>query len=308
MKITGVSMLNEHELVSIFCEIDDFLIEFKDYQDKNLLPSSTQSKRGPTCSLSNSEIMLILILFQMLGYRNFKTFYQGFICRYWHEYFPKLPSYTRFVELISRVIMPLTFFTTLRSGKRRGIYYIDSSCLPNCNIKRSRRHRTFEGVAKYGKTSVGWFFGLKLHIVINDIGEIIAFKITQGNRSDVKIAESLLTDLQGLAFGDKGYIGKKIFDSLLNKGLKLITRKRKNMKKDKSMSDYEKQLLNQRGLVETVFDCLKNKFHVWHTRHRSIANGMTHLMAALAAYAIEPLKLNAIKRISTNKNTPAIKM
>ena len=295
-------MLHEHELIRIFCEIDDFLVEFEDYQEKHLLPGNKKSNRGPDCSLSHSEIMLILILFQMLGYRNFKTFYESFICRYWREYFPQLPSYVRFVALISRVIMPLTFFTTLRSGKRRGVYYIDSSCLPSCHIKRSKRHRTFEGVAQYGKTSVGWFFGLKLHLVINDIGEIIAFKITQGNRSDVKTAEALLTDLQGLAFGDKGYIGKKIFDALLNKGLKLITRKRKNMKKDKSISDYEKQLLNQRGLVETVFDCLKNKFHVWHTRHRSMANAMTHLMAALAAYAIEPLKLSAIKRISVDQN------
>jgi len=113
-------------------------------------------------------------------------------------------------------------------------------------------------------------------VVINQFGELIAFKITRGNVSDSAVAGSLLSALEGLAFGDKGYIGKKLFDELFKKGLKLIT-------------SYEKQLLNQRNLIETVFDCLKHKYHVWHTRHRSILNAMTNLMAALAAYTIEPL-------------------
>lgn len=124
---------------------------------------------------------------------------------------------------------------------------------------------------------------------------MIAFKITRGNVHDGSAAGSLLSMLEGLAFGDKGYIGKKLFDELLKKGLKLITRKRKNMKEKLVLSGYEKQLLNQRNLIETVFDCLKHKYHVWHTRHRSISNAMTHLMAALAAYTIEPLKLSAFK-------------
>lgn len=219
-------MLKEHELIRIFCQIDDFCDEWQHNQQQHLLIARTTQRRGPACQLSVSEMMTILIIFQMIGYRNFKTFYEGFLLRYWREYFPKLPSYTRFVELISRAILPLTFFTSLYSGTRRGIYYIDSSCLPTCHIKRSKRHRTFESLAHYGKTSVGGFFGLKLHLIINDIGELIAFKITQGNRSDIKTAAPMLAHLKGLAFGDKGYIGKKVFVALLEKGLKLITRKK----------------------------------------------------------------------------------
>jgi hypothetical protein len=296
------NMLKECELVKLFCQIDDFITELEQKEHQNLLGSETKHKRGPACRLSASEIMSILIIFQMIGYRNFKTFYEGFLLRYWSEYFPDLPSYTRFVELIPRAIMPLILFTSLNSGKRSGIYYIDSSCLPTCHIKRSKRHHTFKDVAKYGKTSVGWFFGLKLHLIINDIGELIAFKITQGNRSDIKTAQPMLAKLKGLAFGDKGYIGKKVFDVLFENGLKLITRKRKNMKNNMPLSSYEKQLLDQRGLIETVFGCLKHKFHVWHTRHRSVTNAMTHLMAALAAYTIEPLKFTAIKRLNSDAN------
>ena len=93
----------------------------------------------------------------------------------------------------------------------------------------------------------------------------------------------------------------KVFEELMNGGLKLITRKRKNMKNDPILSTFEKQLLNQRNLIETVIDHLKHHYQVWHSRHRSIINALTHLVAALAAYAIEPLKLSAIKLLSLHK-------
>jgi hypothetical protein len=287
-----------HQLISIFCEMDDFCKEFSTHTRTHLLSGPSKGQRGPECALSTSEIMTILIMFQMVRFRDFKTFYSGFLNVYWQAYFPHLPSYNRFIELISRAIFPLTLFIQLKGGKRTGIYYIDSSCLPVCHLKRQRRHKTFEAIAQFGRTSIGWFFGLKLHMVTNDKGELMAFKLTKGNQHDGKAAESLLAPLQGLAFGDKGYIGKKLFDELLKKGLKLITRSRKNMKEKRVLNAYEKQLLNQRNLIETVIDHLKHHYQVWHTRHRSMLNALTHLVAALSAYAIEPLKLSAIKLLA----------
>jgi Transposase DDE domain len=108
----------------------------------------------------------------------------------------------------------------------------------------------------------------------------------------------LLKQLEDLAFGDKGYISQQLFEKLLDRGLKLITRKRKNMKAS-ALSNYEKQLLNQRGIVETVIGHLKQHYQIWHTRHRSIINAITHVISALAAYAIEPLKISAIKRLNS---------
>ena len=291
-------MIQERQLVSIFCEIDDFCKELDKNISESLLSAPTKGGRGPSCSLSISEIMTVQILFQMVGYRNFKTFYTAFLQQYWHHYFPNLPGYTRFVELIPRSIFPLTLFTQLKCGKKTGIYSIDSSCLPVCHLKRSRRHKVFDSIAQYCKISVGWFFGLKIHLVVNHIGELVAFKITQGNRHDNAAAQTLLGSLHGLAFGDKGYIGKKLFEVLIKKGLKLITRKRKNMKEQLNINMYEQQLLNQRGIIETIFNCLKHKYHIWHTRHRSVLNALSHLMAALAAYTIEPLKLSAVKLIT----------
>lgn len=290
--------MDMNQLVSIFCEIDDFCNELDQHCQHYMLTGPTKSNRGPACGLSISEIMTILVMFQMSRFRDFKNFYSGFLSFYHKSYFPNLPSYGRFVNLINRAIFPLTIFTQIKAGKQTGVYYIDSSCLPVCHIKRSKRHKTFDSIAEYGKTSVGWFFGLKLHIVTNDKGELLAFKITKGSKSDSQEAVPLLKSFKGLAFGDKGYIGKKIFEELISGGLKLITRKRKNMKDKLELSNYERQLLNQRGIIETVIGHLKHCYQVWHTRHRSIVNAMTHLIAALAAYVIEPLKLSAIKLLA----------
>ncbi len=145
---------------------------------------------------------------------------------------------------------------------------------------------------------LGGFFGLKLHLLINDRGELIAFKITRGNRHDSKEAVPLLKKLKGLAFGDKGYLSKKIFEELFAGGLKLITRSRKNMENKPVISRCEKQLLNKRGIIETVIGNLKHCFQVWHSRYRSIMNALTHLVAALAAYTIESLQLGNLKMLT----------
>ncbi len=286
------------QLTRIFCEIDDFCKEINQYTAGKFLPTQT-TKRGPACCLSDSEIMTILILFQSSRFRDFKNYYNNFLSTFYKKEFPNLPSYNRFIEIMKRVIFHLILFAQIRSGKRTGIYYIDSTCLPVCHIKRSRRHKTFDEIAKYGRTSVGWFFRLKLHIVINDRGELIAFKITSGKQNDAKAGESIMENLKGLMFGDKGYIGKKLFSRLLDNGLKLITRGRKNMK-EKIYTPFEKQLLNKRGIIETVINHFKHHYQIWHTRHRSVLNAMTHLVAGIAAYAIEPLKISAIRLLSGN--------
>lgn len=290
--------MDMHQLTAIFCEIDDFCNTLDDYTEQNMLTGPMRGKRGPSSGLAISEIMTILVMFQSSRMRDFKNFYTGLLCLYYKGYFPKLPSYERFVHLIQRAIFPLTIFTQLRAGKQTGIYYIDSTCLPVCHIKRSSRHQTFDAVAEYGHTSVGWFFGLKLHLVINSRGELMAFKMSSGNCHDSKEAVPLLKKFKGLVFGDKGYLGKRIFEELFNAGIKLITRSRKNMKNKPVLSRIERQLLNQRGIIETVIGHLKHCFQVWHTRHRSIMNALTHLVAALAAYTMKPLQLRTIKMLA----------
>jgi len=293
-------MIDIHELTKLFCQIDDFHREFEQHSQQCRLPTQ-HKKRGPACGLSVPEIMTLMVCFQHMQFRHFKAFYR-YVSSVWKDCFPLLPSYQRLIELIKLALLPLVIFIQVHSGRKTGIYYIDSTALPACHIKRSSRHKVFEGLAEYGKTSVGWFFGLKLHLVVNQHAQLIAFRLTRGNKHDASQAEGMLESLKGLAFGDKGYIGKELFEKLIGKGLKLITRKRKNMKDIQLLSTYEKQLLNQRGIIETVIDHLKHHYYIWHTRHRSIINAMTHLVAALAAYSIDPSRAEAVKLIANQKN------
>jgi len=293
-------MIDIHELTKLFCQIDDFHREFEQHSQQCRLPTQ-HKKRGPACGLSVPEIMTLMVCFQHMQFRHFKAFYR-YVSSVWKDCFPSLPSYQRLIEIIKLALLPLVIFIQVHSGRKTGIYYIDSTALSACHIKRSSRHKVFEGLAEYGKTSVGWFFGLKLHLVVNQHAQLIAFRLTRGNKHDASQAEGMLESLKGLAFGDKGYIGKELFEKLIGKGLKLITRKRKNMKDIQLLSTYEKQLLNQRGIIETVIDHLKHHYYIWHTRHRSIINAMTHLVAALAAYSIDPSRAEAVKLIANQKN------
>ena len=207
------------------------------------------------------------------------------------QYFPGMPCYERFVTIQKSVFMPLMFFLFSRLGQKTGIYYIDSTALPVCHNRRISRHQTFAGLAARGKTSMGWFFGFKLHLVFNQLNEIVALKITPGNVADTKAVPFLTKTLVGKLFGDKGYIGKNLAEQLLRHGLALLTRVRKNMKSwPLSMTD--KMLLNARNLAETIIDHLKAFSSLNLPKHRSPLNAFLHILAALTAYQINPIKPN----------------
>lgn len=146
---------------------------------------------------------------------------------------------------------------------------------------------------------MGWFFGFKLHMVINDKGELLAFKITQATTDDRKPVDALTKGLLGKLIADKGYISAELFHQLYQRGLQLITRIRKNMK-NKLVPMMDKLLLRKRVIVETVIDQLKNISQIEHSRHRSPINCMVNILAGIAAYCVQP------KKPSLNLNPQAI--
>lgn len=275
-------------VVEIFCDIDDFCKSWFQETSSYLLPDPNR-KRERKCRLAASEIMAIAILFHLSHYRTFKDYYRHCVETHLKSYFPELVSYNRFVEIMASVITPLSAYLLSRLGGKTGLYYVDSTMLKVCHNRRIHRHKTFRGIAERGKTSVGWFYGFKLHIVINHKGELVSFCITRGNIDDRKPLEQLFNNLDGLAAGDKGYLSKKKEETLLQQGLKLITRVRRNMK-EKAMSTFEKYFLSQRGIVETVIDQLKSICQIEHTRHRKPDNFLINLLAGLMAYMIKPRK------------------
>ena len=190
---------------------------------------------------------------------------------------------------MKNIFVPLFAYLLHLRGEITGIAFIDSTSIDVCHNKRIYRNKVFKGFAKRGKTTSGWFYGFKLHLIINDKGEILAFQLTPGNVTDISMVETLSRGITGKLFGDKGYISSEIGKKLLKRGLELYTTIRSNMKQ-KLMSLKDKILLRKRSLIETVNDQLKNISQVEHTRHRSIGNFLINMLAGIAAYCHQPKK------------------
>lgn len=280
------------KVIEFYVLIDDFNQEFEVEIRKHLLESKGSGSRSRASQLSDAEIMSILMLFHYGQFTNLKSFYQMYVCIHLKDLFPDLVSYNRFVELQKKVAVPLMLFLKHKGlGKSTGINFVDSTHLKVCHNRRIHQHKTFEGVAERGYCSIGWFYGFKLHLIINDKGEILAFYLTKGNVDDrnVKVMSDMTKDIFGKLFADKGYISKALSDLLFGNGIQLISKPKKNMKKE-NLSQTDKILLRKRAIIESVNDELKNICKIQHTRHRSINNFLINLMAGLAAYCFFPKK------------------
>ena len=276
-------------LEELYCFVDDFCKVFTPEWKKYLL-SNGKKQRNRDGRLSISEIMSIFLLFQSSGYRDFKHYYlQEVMNGKLRKAFPNAVSYTRFVALIPRILIPLCVFLQFNLADFDGLGFIDSISITVCHNKRIHSHKVFYGSAKLGKTTKGWFFGFKLHLICNSQGELCSVQITPGNCNDLMPVEKMTIDMVGKLFGDKGYIDKELFESLFKRGLQLITGIRKNMK-NKLLSVMDKILLRKRSVIESTNNQLKNVFHLEHSRHRSAFNGFANILAAILAYIFHPNK------------------
>lgn len=286
-------MLTDSKLVDIFFIADEFCKEFNRTLDGVQLSSDNSKKsRNKPCKLSDSEVITILIAFHLKGYRNLKHFYTQYVQVHLTKEFPETVSYNRFVELQQKALLPMVIFLKMiRLGKCTGISIIDSTPLRVCNNKRIFNHKVFDGIAQRGKSTMGYFFGFKLHLIINDKGEILNFVITPGNVDDREPLKNsdFLNKIFGKLFADKGYIGQKLFEQLFIDGIQLITGLKRNMK-NCLMSINDKILLRKRSVIETINDELKNICQVEHSRHRSFGNFLTNLISGLLAYSFLPKK------------------
>src|SRR3982750_3711851 len=276
------------DMVTIFCDIDDFCRSLLAARHPQL-PAYGFPRSRSTNSLSLSEVMTILVWFQASHYRTFKHFYLGSVLPEKRAEFPALPSYTRFVELIPMTLLPLCADLQTRQGQSTGLQFMDSLPIRVCHNRRIGSHRVFDGFAQRGKSSMGWFYGFKLHLVINDLGELLGFCLTPGNVDDRRPVAKLVQKLWGKLFGDRGYLSQKLFDELWAQGLQLITKLKRGMK-NKLMPLLDKLLLRKRDLIECVNDQLKNISQIEHTRHRSATNGFVNIVAAVVAYTFQPKK------------------
>ena len=265
-------------LLKLFCNVDDFGKLFN-----RIGVESRWHGVGGRGRSAVPQRMTILIHFHQSHYRTFKAYYTEYVLMHRWAEFPALVSYNRFVELTPSVLVPLLAYLQQRQGSCTGLSFVDATAIKVCHNKRIPRHQVFAGIAARGKTSMGWFYGFKLHLSVNDRGEILACQLTPGNVDDRKPLPNLAKSLFGKLFGDKGYISQPLFDQLLAQGLELITPRRKNMKQ-RTLPLEDQLRLRQRSIIETINDQLKNISQIEHTRHRSVANFLVNLLCGLIAY------------------------
>lgn len=275
------------DIIELYSFVDDFCKIYTEYEKKKLL--SVSKRRQKAGNMALSEQLTIMIMYHTSYAKNFKYFYKSYIEYLHKDDFPKAVSYNRFVELMPKLFMPLNILLHMLLGEQTGTYFIDSTTMKACHNKRRYRNKTFNGFAKQGKSSMGFFYGFKLHLVINEKGEIIALKLTKGNVDDRAPVPDLTKDLTGSIYADRGYIKQNLLVNLYERGLKMIHGIKKNMP-NKLMKLKEKVMLRKRNLIETVFDYLKNKMNLEHTRHRSPINAFVHIVSTLIAYCFKKTK------------------
>ncbi len=292
------------DILRLFYDCDEFCREFV----PQLQARQVAEGRGPRqreATLSLSEVMTILILFQTSGFRNFKTFSLHQVCQHLTRAFPHLVSYSRFVEGEADALLPLAAFLATRFGRCTGLSFIDSTPIKVCHNLRIRSHKVFQGVAQRGVSSTGWFYGCKVPLVINDQGGLLAARFTPGNVDDRKPVPKLARRLWGKLFGDRGYLSHDLFTRLWEQGVQLVTKIKKKMK-PQLLPLLDKLLLRKRMLVETVKDQLKNICQIEHTRHRSLTNFVVNLLAALIAYTYQEKKPSLNLHMDELQDLPAV--
>lgn len=270
------------DIVALFCDLDKFAVEFEPLLRRRLLADGRPHRNRPS-RMHLGEVMTILVLFHDSGYRTFKHFYLRHVGTHLRGEFPRLLSYNRFVERVPQALLALACYLRTRRAACTGVSFVDSTPLRVCHNARINGHRVMRGLAARGKTSTGWFYGFKLHLLVSDRGELLDLCLTPGNVDDRQPVDRLAADLFGRLVGDKGYISRDLFGRLFARGLRLITRIKSNMKNG-LMPLFDKLLLRKRAIIETVIDQLKNVCQVEHSRHRSPLNYFADVIAGLVAY------------------------
>ncbi|ECQ3650484.1 IS982 family transposase [Salmonella enterica] len=276
-------------ITELYCPVDDFWQSVKEQID-NYMISDDKKHRSRQSIFSLSEMTTLVILFRSMRFRQFKKFYQ-YVSIFIRREFPRLLSYNRFIELMPQCIVLLTVLFDSLKGSCTGVSVVDSTPLAVCDNLRISRHKVFDGYAERGKSSTGWFFGFKLHVIINHLGEIISARLTAGNVDDRKPVPDMASGIFGALFCDKGYLSNSLKEKLKDMGINFITKVRRNMKKVKH-TDFEKAVLSKRSVIETVFDELKNLYQIEHSRYRSINNFIVNLLSGPVAYCLMDKKPN----------------
>jgi len=275
----------QQDFTVTYCLVDDFI---KNLQGNFPAINSSKAKPGVSNYLSISEVLTIIIGYHKSCCDCFKHYYQEVIMRYHTKDF-KLVSYAHFSKLIGKSMPYLTILLHHLLKQCSGLSFVDSTSIAVCKNYRIYSHKVFIGLATRSKTTKGWFFGLKLHLIIDAEGNLLKVSFSSGNKDDRKGLKGMIRGIFGKLYGDRGYLSQELFKHLYDKGIHLVTRVKKNMK-NLLMPLADKLLLLKRALVETVIGKLKFLDKFEHSRHRSVTNAFSHMLSCLISYQLQENK------------------
>jgi len=277
-------------LIMIYCFTSDFLKGIVANIHYALTKPGRNHPPIKKHNLSLAELISLAIFRFFTGHKNWKDFYRH-IKTYHKKDFPNLPAYENFLTAINK----LSSFAQLMLNGFMNIFqkltgtnklkFTDSTKLQVCNIKREFSHKTCFGIASKSKSTMGWFYGFRLHIICNELMQILKMKITTGAFGERKGLEMMWNNIFGMIIADAGYLGKKLQEKALNLGKHLFTAVKANMKK--LMTDLEWQILKMRQCVETVFSVLKLRMGIETTLPRSPLGYRAHYLWCLTAYQLK---------------------
>lgn len=274
-------MFNSTEL---FCVIDDFFLKFEATYWK-FLKQSRYSLRIRTAQLMLSEICFIAIWYKCSHFNNFKAFFL-WLKEDKSHLFKNLPCYQRIIHLINMHQLALhALHVALMKGQDKQYLWIDSTSLPVCKNQRIQRHKSLAKIATRGKSSMGWFYGCKLHIAMNQFGEIACSALSNGHIANIKMVEQLVEGSKAKIYADRGYISQDLKSRLKDKDIDLITYHRKNMQAIQ-LSVPDEYHLRQRNKIETLFSLLKGQYNLVTSKARSIHGFISGIYASLCAYQL----------------------
>ncbi|PJI36520.1 IS982 family transposase [Acinetobacter pseudolwoffii] len=274
-------MFNSTEL---FCVTDDFFLKFEATYWQFLMQSHRFS-RIRAAHLSLSEITFIAIWYKCSHFTNFKAFFT-WLKQDKSSLFNSLPCYQRMIHLINTHQLALhALHVALMKGQRSQYLWIDSTTLPVCKNQRIQRHKSLAEIASRGKSSMGWFYGCKLHIVMNQLGEVVCSALSNGHVADIRMVEHLVEGLEAKLYADRGYISQDLKNRLKEQGIDLITYHRKNMQAIQ-LSESDEYHLKQRNKIETLFSLLKGQYNLVTNKARSMAGFLSGIYASLCAYQL----------------------
>lgn len=252
-------------------------------------------------SLHISEALTIIISFHISKCKDFKAFYKSVFLEKnsdWSYAFPLVPSYERLIEIknniksILEIAMNKFFENNIPDGEDFKAF-ADSFSIET--VKMARRHsvKTLKKISKLGHTSMGAFFGAKLHLVALPNGKLISAAITPGNVADNNhdLLRNLTSPVKGTLYGDKGYnVKKNLKDELKENGVDIIAKPRSNMKNKSQLKKEDAEMLKKRPVIESIGNILKNFFSLKYQFHRCLDAFYCHIFSLLIAYSLRDEK------------------